>query len=406
MKEKVRIGVVGLGNRGHDLLKQVLLPMCEDDVEISALCDTYGDRIDRARKLVAEAGQTEPFATDHFEEMLKLDLDAVMIFSAWETHIPFACAAMRAGKYVGLEVGGAYSIEDCWKLVRTYEETGVPCMLLENCCYGRRELMILNMVRQGVFGEIVHCEGGYRHDLREEVSYGAENRHYRLRNYLNRNCENYPTHELGPIAKLMNVNRGNRMVALNSIASCAKGLHTYILDRKGADDPLADAVFQQGDVVTTVIRLAGGQTITMTLDTTLPRPYSRQFTVQGTKGMYSEDNDSIFLDHEHNAFDFTWKSQWGNATKYEEAYLHPLWKNYVVRGTHDGMDWILFRAFFESVKLGAPVPIDVYDAASWMSITALSEQSIAAGGAAVAIPDFTSGRWTEREAAPDLKYWI
>jgi hypothetical protein len=135
---------------------------------------------------------------------------------------------MKAGKYVGVEVGGAYSVDDCWRLVRTYEETGVPCMLMENCCYGRQELLVLNMVKQGLFGDIVHCQGGYRHDLREEITNGRENRHYRLRNYMNRNCENYPTHELGPIAKILGINRGNRMVSLVSMSSQAKGLHEYI----------------------------------------------------------------------------------------------------------------------------------------------------------------------------------
>ncbi len=139
---------------------------------------------------------------------------------------------MRAGKYTAVEVAGAYSVEDCWKLVRTHEETGVPCMMLENCCFGRDELMVLNMVRRGLFGEVVHCQGGYRHDLREEVSTGREMRHYRFRNYLYRNCENYPTHELGPIANVLDINRGNRMLTLVSVASKSAGLHEYLLREK------------------------------------------------------------------------------------------------------------------------------------------------------------------------------
>ena len=141
----------------------------------------------------------------------------VCIFSAWENHIPAAIYAMNCGKQVCTEVGGAYSLEDCWSLVETYERTRIHCMMLENCCYDRNEMMVMRMVREGLFGTIVHCEGGYQHDLREEISFGAENRHYRLRNYQNRNCENYPTHELGPIAKILDINRGNRMLSLSSI---------------------------------------------------------------------------------------------------------------------------------------------------------------------------------------------
>lgn len=303
---------------------------------------------------------------------------------------------MKSGKYVGLEVGGAYSIEDCWQLVRVSEETKMPCMMLENCCYGRTELMVLNMVRQCFFGEVIHCEGGYHHDLRTEISNGIENRHYRLRNYLNRNCENYPTHELGPIAKVLNINRGNRMISLSSVSSKAAGLKQYISDNKSRDHELAGASFAQGDIVKTTIRCAHGETITLTLDTTLPRAYSRGFNVRGTKAAYNEENNSIFIDGVHNEFDGDWSVKWGNAKEYQEEYDHPIWKEYSkgdIKGGHDGMDWLVFSAFFESVKAGTQTPIDVYDTATWMSISVLSEQSIACGGAVVAIPDFTNGKW-------------
>ena len=321
-------------------------------------------------------------------------------WTPWDDHINLACFAMRAGKYTGMEVGGAYSLDDCWKLVRTFEETGTPCMLLENCCYGRDELMILNMVRQGLFGEIVHCQGGYRHDLRDEVSFGRENRHYRFRNYRARCCENYPTHELGPIATILDINRGNRLVSLVSMASKAAGLHDYLQREKGASYDGAQLPYAQGDVVTTVLKCARGETICITLDTTLPRFYSRGFHVQGTRGMYMEDNHSVFLDGQDNAFDFKWREKWGCADAYREAYDHPVWKAYLergVRGGHDGMDWLEMDAFFHAVSEKAPAPIDVYDAAAWMSVSCLSEQSVALGGAPMAIPDFTNGKWLSRE---------
>ncbi|MBM6914970.1 Gfo/Idh/MocA family oxidoreductase [Gemmiger formicilis] len=398
MKETVKVAVIGMGNRGQSLLKHCILP--QPGVQVVAVCDRYEDRVKLGVDMVLEAGQPQPKATQDYRELLDMpELDAALILTSWESHINLACDFMRAGKYTAIEVGGAYSVDDCWKLVRTHEETGTQCMILENCCYGREELMVLNMVRQGLFGEIVHCQGGYRHDLRQEVAFGRENRHYRFYNYLTRNGENYPTHELGPIANVLNINRGNRMLSLVSMASKSAGLHEYLVREKGPDHDASQMHFAQGDVVTTIIKCAGGETICLTLDTTLPRAYSRAFHVQGTKGMYMEDNNSIFLDGKDNAYDFKWREKWDNAKEYRDQYEHPVWQSYLkegVRGGHDGMDWLVLRAFFESVKNGTPAPLDVYDAAAWMSITALSEQSVAMGGAPVAIPDFTNGQWTSR----------
>lgn len=329
------------------------------------------------------------------------EVEAVILCTAWDYHINLGIEAMEAGKYVASEVGGAYSVHDCWKLVDAYERTKVPCMLLENRVYGRDEMMIYNMAELGVLGKIVHCEGGYKHDLRREVAFGKENRHYRLSNYIHRNAENYPTHEIGPIARILHINRGNRMLMLTSVASKAERLKAYIKENKAEDQELKNTDFRQGDVVNTIITCANGETILITLDTTLPRYYSRGFTVQGTKGMYFEDNRSIFLDgiyeeEEH----FCWQKHWGNVEEYREKYEHPMWKQYLEDGVkekgHDGIDWLVFCEFVTAVKNKTQVPIDVYDMAAWMSITALSEQSIAMGGQPVAIPDFTNGAWMKR----------
>ena len=169
MKETINVGVIGLGNRGSGLLVNCILP--QPGIRVRAVCDYYEDRRQKAVQAVLDAGQDEPFsAADYHEILAREDIDAVVIMASWESHLNLACEAMRSGKYTAVEVAGAYTVEDCWKLVRTYEETGTPCMMLENCCFGRDELMVLNMVRMGVFGEIVHCQGGYRHDLREEVA--------------------------------------------------------------------------------------------------------------------------------------------------------------------------------------------------------------------------------------------
>ncbi len=392
----VKVCFVGLGARGMNLLEDIVLSQGE---KVTVVCDLYQDRADAGADAVEKAGQARPHVYTDYKDALKDgSANTVVIVTAWESHVEIAVMAMELGKPTAMEVGGAYSLDECYKLVHTYEKTQTPFMFLENCCFGRRELMVLNMVEKGLFGEVVHCEGGYQHDLREEITFGAENRHYRLRNYLTRNCENYPTHDLGPIARVLKINHGNRLLTLTSTASKSAGLHDYIMKNKSDDEKLKNAHFAQGDIITTVIKCAGGETIVLTLDTTLPRFYSRGFTVRGTNAMYEEATDSVFVDcEEDRKLDFGWRdNSIKNAEKYQEEYEHPIWKKFIeegVKGSHDGMDWLEFKTFFEAVKNNEPMPIDVYDAATWMSITALSEQSINMGGAPVNIPDFTGGKW-------------
>ncbi len=394
--EKIKIGYIGLGCRGEGLLKDIVLP--REGIEVTAVCDEYLDRAENGAKLVVESGREKPVIYTDYKDVIANDnVNTIIIATAWESHVEIACAAMKAKKAVAMEVGGAYNIDDCWELVKTYEATGTPFMFLENCCFGRREMMVLNMVSQGLFGEVVHCEGGYCHDLRNEIAFGKENRHYRLRNYLARNCENYPTHDLGPIAKVLGIGKANRMVSLTSTASKSAGLRDYIKENKSDDVELMNATFAQGDIITTVIKCQNGETIVLSLDTTLPRFYSRRFTVRGSKGMYEELTDSVFMDGpEDMAHDFDWREvKAGNAKNYAEKYDHPVWKEYLnegVQGTHDGMDWLEFSVFFDCLKNEKPMPIDVYDAASWMVITCLSEKSIKGGNIPVEIPDFTINR--------------
>lgn len=399
MSKKVKMAMIGLGARGIGLLKTAYLE--HDEAEFIAVCDIYEDRTKEAADLIEEVTGKRPLEFLDYKDILKLDeVEAVVLCTSWDKHIDICIEAMEAGKYVGCEVGGAYSLRECWKLVEAYEKTKVPVMLLENCVYGRDEMLVDNMYRLGVLGTIVHCEGGYKHDLREEVAFGKEKRHYRLDNYIHRNSENYPTHELGPIAVLLDINRGNRLISLNSISSKAVGLKEYIKENKSDDEELVNTDFKQGDIVTTVIKCANGETIVLTLDTTLPRYYSRGYTIHGTKGMYTEDNRSIFLDNEHGSEHFNWKEHWGNVEKYREKYEHPLWKKYLAEGVkkgHDGMDFLVFSDFVDCVKNKTEAKIDVYDMATWMSITALSEESIAKGGQTVFVPDFTNGQWIKRK---------
>lgn len=399
---KIKMGLIGLGGRGLGLYEMVI--GSRDNVEIVAVADRYQDRADAAVQSVAKFQDAPAMGTTDHREVLNFPgIDCVLVATDWNTHLSVSMEALEKGIAVACEVGGAYSINELWDLVKVHERTKTPFMLMENCCYGRDELMALNMIRQGVLGKVVYASGGYLHDLRDEITLGKENRHYRLENYRRRNAENYPTHELGPIAKIANINRGNRLLTVSSFGSKpGVGLEEYVRNTYDADHALQGESFAQSDIVVTNITCADGTLITLKLDTTLPRYYSRGFTIQGTKGMFNEDNHSIFLDDEHAADHFTWRKQWGNIDDYREKYEHPIWKQYLeegVRAGHGGMDWLVFSAFFEALEKGKDMPVDVYDAATWMSITALSEESLALGGHPVAVPDFTNGLWINRQPA-------
>lgn len=402
--EKLKVGVVGLGGRGYGMMG-TLLDM--DDIQVVAVCDVYKDRVQKAVEKVETYGNTPKSYSDYRELVKDCDVEVVFVFTAWEAHTKVAIAAMNAGKQTAIEVGGASSIQECWDLVHTSERTGIQCSLLENCCYGRDEMTILNMVKLGLFGELIHCQGGYEHDLRDEIALGHENRHYRFDNYLARDCENYPTHELGPIAKYLDINNGNRMLSLVSMSSKARGLHEWIVENKGADHEHSKLNFNQGDIVTTLIKCANGETITLTLDTTLPRPYSRGGRVQGTKGLWMEDNNSCFFEGTGEGASYAHK--WLGFDDYREKYEHPLWKKFRaegVKGGHDGMDYLSLRSYIESVQNNTTPPMDVYDAASWMAITCLSEQSIAMGSMPVDIPDFTNSKWIKKREVVRSMYCL
>ncbi len=399
-KDKCKIGFIGLGSRGRSML-DFLLDVT--GVTVPAVCDTVPARKDEGIEIVKKHNDGDYEVKgylDYKQLLLNEKLDAVFIATTWITHIPIAIEAMNAGLHTCMEVGGASSIDECWDLIHTSERTGKFCMLAENCCYDRKEMAVFNMVKQGIFGEIIHLEGGYRHDLRDEIVLGRENIHGRLNNFIHRNGELYPTHEIGPLSKLIGINRGNRFISLVSLSSKSRGLNQWIKDNKGEDYYLYGCDWNCGDVTTTMIKCANGETITINHDCCLPRPYSREYTVQGTKAIFKETPDDtngvIYIDgvspEQH---------KWENFNdKYRDKYDHPLWSSGEVQGIkkgHGGMDYLILAAFVESVLSDAKPPIDVYDTATWMAITALSEQSVALGGSAVPFPDFTNGKWINRE---------
>ena len=411
--DKVKLGIIGVGARGFETLKLALL---RSDVMVVAICDIDENAASRASKAVIDAGQAKPKlftdGNEAYKKMLdKKELDAVMICTPWEWHTPMSVASMNASIAVACEVAGAMSVDECWQLVRTYEQTQTPFMIMENVCYRRDVMAILNMVRKDMFGEMIHLEGGYQHDLREVkfndgVNYygggvefgekGYSEAKWRTTHSLHRNGDLYPTHGIGPVGSFINNNRGNRFEYLTSMASKAKGLGNYVQNhpKGGKDHPNAKLNFRLGDVVTTNIMTANGETITLTHDTNLPRPYSLGFRVQGTKGIWMDVNKSLYIEGKSPAH------KWELAESYLKEHDHPLWAKYAGDASgagHGGMDWFVMNAFIEAFKRREPMPLDVYDHASWAVITCLSEQSIAQGGEPQSFPDFTDGKWMTRK---------
>ena len=321
-----------------------------------------------------------------------------------------ALEVMKQGKYAGVEVSATVTLKESWDLVNMYEKTGSHCMILENVCYRRDVLATLNMVRQGMFGTLNHVQCGYQHDLREvkfndgKQAYGGgvefgekgfSEAKWRTQHSVDRNGDLYPTHGLGPVAEMLNINRGNQFAYLTSMATPALGLHNYIVEKGGADHPNAKVNFKCGDIVQTMIKCVNGETILITHDTNSPRPYSLGFRVQGTKGLWMEDNKSIYIEGVS-----TKAHRWDDAKPYLDKYDHPLWKKYehLAEGAgHGGMDFFVINTFIECIKQKTEFPLDVYDLATWYAITPLSEKSIADGGKLMNIPDFTKGKWKSRK---------
>jgi predicted dehydrogenase len=411
-EDKVKLGFIGVGLRGQSHLELALM---RKDVEVIAICDIQPRMIDTSKALIKKSGRAMPLifsnGPEDYKRLLeRKDIDAVIISTPWEWHTVMCLDAMNAKKYVGCEVITGTTIEECWQLVHTSEQTRMPLMMLENVCYRRDVMAVLNMVRQNVFGELVHLQGGYQHDLRAvkfndgKNAYGGgvefgekafSEAQWRTLHSVNRNGDLYPTHGIGPLAMMLNINSGNRFTELVSYSSKARGLHEHVVKSAGADHPNAKVDFKLGDVVTTMIKCANEETILLQHDTNLPRPYSLGFRVQGTKGIWMDVNKGIYIEGQSEK-----EHEWDKADAWLEKYDHPLWKKYgndAAGAGHGGMDWFVLNAFIESVKRKIPTPQDVYDAVTWSAITPLSETSIRLGGETVEFPDFTKGQWMHRK---------
>lgn len=406
---KVKIGIIGVGLRGQNHLELLLR---RKDVEVAAICDISERMLASAKEMIGKTGKKMPeiFTGDVFawKQMLgKIQLDGVVIATPWEWHKPMIIGSLEAGvKYVGSEVMIGITLEDHWDVVKAAEQHKAQVMMLENVCYRRDVMAVLNMVRQGLFGEIIHLQGGYQHDLREVkfndgvnpnghgVEYGAKGfseASWRTEHSVHRNGDLYPTHGIGPIAHYANINRGNRFLSLCSFSSKARGLHNHIVKQGGENHPNAKVIFKLGDVVTTNIQCANGETVLLQHDTNLPRPYSLGFRVQGTEGLWMDLNKGIYIQDKSAK-----PHQWDTAKEWLDKYDHPLWQRWskdTEGAGHGGMDFFVIHAFIESIKRKTETPMNVYDAATWSAITPLSERSIALGNQTVEFPDFTGGKW-------------
>ncbi|SIQ17932.1 Gfo/Idh/MocA family protein [Maribacter ulvicola] len=409
--DKLNVGLIGVGLRGTNHLQNLLL---RKDVNVTAICDVDDDRIRIAKNHIAAAKGKTPkvFGANDldYKNLLALpDVDAVIIATPWLWHTRMTVDAMEAGKYAGVEVSASNTLEECWDLVNTHERTGTHMMILENVNYRRDVLAVINMIKQNVFGEMVHYRCGYQHDLRHvkfndgKTAYGkgaefgeqgiSESK-WRTQHSVKRNADVYPTHGLGPIAVMADVNRGNRFVSMTSHASKGIGLHNYIVQEGGENHPNAKVKFKQGDVITSTINTANGETIIITHDCNLPRPYSLGFRAQGANGLWEVDGSRIYVEGKSEPH------QWDEAQPWLDKYDHPLWKKYgeyALNAGHGGMDFFVLNSFVESAKQNIAPPLDAYDAAAWSAVTPLSEVSIANNGESQDFPDFTRGLWVKRK---------
>ncbi|HSZ87095.1 MAG TPA: Gfo/Idh/MocA family oxidoreductase [Puia sp.] len=411
--QKVRLAIIGTGLRGQNHLDNALR---RTDVDVVAICDVDDRMLQMATDLIKKSGKAMPqiFKGDNYayRKLLELkNIDGVLIATPWEWHGPMVLDSLQAGiKYVATEVVLGITLEDHWNVVREVEKQKANVMMLENVCYRRDVIAVLNMVRQGLFGELLHLQCGYQHDLRdvkfnngtEAYGHGVEfgekafsEARWRTNHSVHRNGDLYPTHGIGPVAQMLNVNHGNRFLSLSSFATKTRGLHKYIVDHGGESHPNAKVEFKLGDIVTTHLKCANGETVLLEHDTNNPRPYSLGFRVQGTNGIWMDVNKSLYIEGVSKKED-----EWELAQPYLDKYDHPLWQRWgkdTEGAGHGGMDFFVLHAFVNAIKNKVRTPMDVYDAAAWSAITPLSEMSIELGNQTVEFPDFTSGQWMYRK---------
>jgi len=411
-ESRIKAAIIGCGLRGQS---HASLLLKRGDVDLVAIADPDAHMCGLTKALFEDHSVDLPAfysdgKKDYINMLDQVQPELVIIATPWRWHTEMAVACLERNIYTGLEVSGAFSIDECWALVEANERSRSELYFLEIVCFRRDVMAVLRMVRQGLFGELIHLECGYQHDLRAVkfnngkqaygggVEYGASSyseARWRTDHSIHRNGDLYPTHGIGPVSQYIDINRGNRFLYLNAVSSKARGLHDYIINHPagGAEHPNADIEFKLGDKITSVIKCNNGETIVIHHDTSLPRPYSLGFRVQGTKGLWMDINNALHIEGRSPAH------KWEDDSAYMKEYDHPLWKRYEEQASgagHGGMDFFLINSLVECAKRNEVPPFDVYDAASWMAITPLSERSIATGSSPQYFPDFTRGRWINR----------
>jgi predicted dehydrogenase len=397
-RERVRLGIIGVGGRGSSLLEDLL---AIEKVEVKAICDLVPEKVARAQKAVTKAGQTEPVGFSKgerdFENLTALDLDIVYIATPWNWHVPMALSAMKNGKHAAVEVPACTTLQECWDLVDTSEATRKHCVILENCCYGSTEMMVLGMVRDGLFGEITHGEAAYLHDLRSILTSNEGEGLWRRFPHIQRNGNLYPTHGLGPVAHYLDIHRGDLFDYLVSVSSSEASLSAYVKANFADSDPKRAEKYICGDMNTSIIKTLKGRTILLQHDIVNPRPYSRLNSISGTKGIFADYPPRVFVDGPK-------KEDWETLDAFREKYEHPLWKTTgeMARkmGGHGGMDYVMNYRLMDCLKRGLVPDINCYDAAAWSAPTPLSEASVSQNGAPQKFPDFTRGKWNANADIP------
>ena len=398
--KKVRIGFVGTGVMGTVHVRNL---STIEGAEIVAVCDINEANAAQAAQYVADAGHKKPKMYTRGEEDYKRmidkeDLDLVYTATPWRWHVPICLYAMEHGKHAATEVPAAYTIDDCWALVETAEKTQKHCVQMENCNYDRPEMLIWNMIRQGLFGEILHGECGYMHDLRDIKFSNDSEGLWRWKHSVDRNGNLYPTHGLGPMMQYMDINRGDSFGTLVSMSSPARGLNAWAKEHLPDSDPRKGYDYKLGDVNSSLIQTKKGKTILVQHDTNLPRPYSRINRIQGSKGIF-EGYPNTILHIEGRSPHHEWEPMEDYAAEFE----HPMWKEKGSAGEglgHGGMDYLEDYRLIKCLMEGKPTDMNVYDAASISAVTPLSEWSVANGSKPAQFPDFTRGKWQVWQPLP------
>ncbi|MCP4452551.1 MAG: Gfo/Idh/MocA family oxidoreductase [Planctomycetes bacterium] len=392
--KRVRLGIVGVGGRGRSLT-QTLLNM--PHVDVNAICDINRQAAASAANAVAKARGQKPdtYSKDDHAFMTLMDrddLDAVIIATPWRWHTPMAVYCMEAGKYAGVEVPAALTLDECWALVNTSEKTGVPCMMLENWSFRRDNLAVLNMIRKGLLGDTRHCHCAHSHDCIDHWFFDSKTGQDRwpAKYLLKYNRDQYPTHSVGPVYSWMDIGCGDYLDTLTSTATGSSGINDMFRRRFGPDHPGAKRTYAQGDIVTTVVKTKQGKSIVINYDMQLPRPYDNRWVIQGTRGIYDEARNAVYLSDKSPAY-----HQWEPFDAYQKAYDHTWWKQ-EYEGGHGGTDYLELKLFVDAVRTGTQTPLAVYDAVLMSCIVPLSGHSIEAGSAPIPVPDFTRGQWKTR----------